>query len=103
MNRDSIYNQLFCNNSSSAANLSRYAKGIDRGDVTQNGLASLVKWMWNCSPSIALIMPSNTLGNSLIIESLVNMEVPASVEMMLIGDSSRVVVQIALVEAGGCG
>jgi len=34
-----------CNNSSSAANLSQYVKGIDRGDVTQIGLALSVKWM----------------------------------------------------------
>ena len=34
-----------CNKSSSAANLSRYAKGMDLGEVMQNGLALADKWM----------------------------------------------------------
>ena len=34
-----------CSKSSSAANLSRYAKGMDLGDVIQNGLALGDKWI----------------------------------------------------------
>ena len=47
--------------SSSAFNLSLYVNGIDRGVLTRNGLTSSVREMWNCSPSMLLICPSNTV------------------------------------------
>ena len=78
-----------CNKSSSAANLSRYAKGMVRGDVTQNGLALADKWMWNCSPSIALMMPSNTIGNSVTIEFLVSNEVVVFTDVALMDGRSK--------------
>ena len=53
-----------CNRSNSAFSLSRKANGIVRGVWTQNGWASFVSAMWNFSPSIVLICPSKTDGNS---------------------------------------
>ena len=38
--------------------------GIALGVLTQNGLASSVSVMWNSSPSMVLICPSKTDGNS---------------------------------------
>ena len=45
---------------------SRYANGMDRGVLTQKGLASPMTDMWNFSPSMVLIWPSKAVGNSLI-------------------------------------
>ena len=53
-----------CNRSNSAFSLSRKANGIARGVWTQNGWVSFVSVMWNFSPSIVLICPSKTDGNS---------------------------------------
>ena len=36
------------------------------GALTQNGWASSVRAMWNFSPSIVLISPSNTVGKSVL-------------------------------------
>ena len=59
----------FCdsNKSSSDFSLSRYAIGMERGVLMQNGFASVVKDIWNSSPSIILICPSNTVGNAPVI------------------------------------
>ena len=51
---------LLWSRSNSALSLSRYANGTDRGVSTQNGLASLVRAMWNFSPSIVLMISSKT-------------------------------------------
>ena len=56
-----------CNRSSSALSLSRKAKGIVRGVLTQKGLASSVKAMWKYSPSMDLTLPSKTVGYSFCI------------------------------------
>ena len=40
-----------------------------RGVLTQKGLASSVSEMWNSSPSMFLIRPSKTVGNSIIKDS----------------------------------
>ena len=37
--------------------------GMERGVLTQKGLAPSVSEMWNFSPTMVLITPSNTLGN----------------------------------------
>ena len=61
------------------------------GDVTQNGLALADKWMWNCSPSIALMMPSNTIGNSRSVttEFLVSNEVVVFTDVALMDGRSK--------------
>ena len=61
----------FCRSSNSAFSFSRYAKGMVHGVLTWNGFALSVRWIKNCSPSIVLMFPSNTFGNSGIICSLV--------------------------------
>ena len=46
-----------------------------RGVVMQNGMASAVREMWNFSPGIVRIWPSNTEGNSAMIWSRVGVGV----------------------------
>ena len=53
-----------CNNSSSAFNMSLYAKGTVWGAFTQKGTALSVSVMWNYSLSISLTWLSDTNGNS---------------------------------------
>ena len=53
-----------CRRSNSALSLSQKAKGTARGVLTLNGWASFISVMWNFSPSMVLICPSNTVGNS---------------------------------------
>ena len=53
-----------CRWSSSALSLSQKANGTVLGVLTQNGLASLVKVMWNLSLFMVLICPSKAVGYS---------------------------------------
>ena len=45
-----------------------------RGTVTQNGLTSFVRDMWNCSPGMVQTWPSKTFGNSTMSSSAVGVE-----------------------------
>ena len=57
----------------------------------QNGLVSFVSDKWNSSPSIVLICPSKTLGNSFIMSSEVGIGLTRD-------DASRVLTLVV----GGC-
>ena len=59
-----------CSRSNSAFSLSRYANDIARGAWMQNGWASSVRAMWNFSPSIVLMCPLKTDGNSLLMSGV---------------------------------
>jgi len=49
-----------------AFSFSLYAYDIVLGVLTQNGFASSMRAMWNCSPFMGFTLLSNMLGNSLI-------------------------------------
>ena len=53
--------------------------------MTQNGRASAVKEIWNFSPGIVRICPSNTDGNSVMISSTVGIPVSSTLVVGVLG------------------
>ena len=59
--------------------------GTVREVVTQNGQASAVKEIWNFSPGIVRICPSNTDGNLVMISSTVGIPVSSTLVVGVLG------------------